>query len=372
MGVLLTEGWGGRRIWKGSAWAELYYGLYAELSGDANFSMTSTGKFPNNIGSVFARLKINVVFDTNTLDNSNTFEVAEGSSWPLTRGPVSIPTVKERNLYDRNITVGLSFGERRAVRVVSTLSGIERVPGTTGFDRVFELPARAWATPNAPTVPSYTVDANGVDILASISGNQLDPKADRYWDGLSHQIKRPDGSVSGPIPGMGSDKTRKITGLELNKRYEVQFRSWNEDGGASPWSAPLVVYTKPAAPTMLDAKRIVATPTSVQLRWSHNTPNDGKCVVERRMAPTDAWAQVGESPTRATSFVDQNVPTGVTPQYRVRVRTPDGLAVSDYSGVVAADVGSIKEFIPGIGSIAVGSDKVKKVMLGTTQIWYDP
>ena len=53
MAVVLSEGWGGNRVYKGSAWMELYYAVKGELNGDPAWSLTGNGKLPNWMTSVF-------------------------------------------------------------------------------------------------------------------------------------------------------------------------------------------------------------------------------------------------------------------------------------------------------------------------------
>ena len=95
MGVRFTEAWGGNRVYKGSAWMELYYAVDGELNGDPAWSLTGNGKIPNSMTSVFLVLHIVAVFDSNTQDNSNTF-IQNGAHWPGYSGSVSIPTVREK------------------------------------------------------------------------------------------------------------------------------------------------------------------------------------------------------------------------------------------------------------------------------------
>ena len=368
MGVRIAEAWGGNRVYNGGAWMELYWAMDAELTGDPAWSLTANGKLPNSHSSVIARLKINVVFDTNTLDNSNNFNYS--GSWPAFNDSVSIPTVKERTIYNNTILIYPLFGDTYNLRVIASLSGIDRVPGTTSFDRWISMPARAWATPNAPTITGYSFNGDGTIATVSVSGHQRDTAQDRYWQNLDHSIYHSSTGWAESLGGSGGDTSRSFSNLVGNREYQVTFRTWNEDGGVSAWCTAQKVYTKPAAPTLTQVKRKTADPTKVDISFTNGAAYPGTHKVERRMTPSDAWSLVANVLPPGNLYTD-TVPTGSTPEYRVRTASFDGKLYSNYSNVLASDVGTIKQYIPGVNSIYVGGSKVTKVMLNDQQIWLD-
>ena len=169
MGTRVHEAWGGNRVYNGSAWMELYHALELELYGGVNVQLTGNGKIPNDNSSVLGRLRVNAVFDANTLDNSNTFTLG-GGVWPSFSGAVSIPTVSERQVYNQTALLYPDFGSSKTFRVTASLYGIDRVPGTTSFDKYLPIPARAWATPNVPTISNARVVGNTAYL--DVSGHQ--------------------------------------------------------------------------------------------------------------------------------------------------------------------------------------------------------
>ena len=367
MGVRITEGWGGNRVYNGGAWMELYWGLDAELNGDPAWSLTGNGKIPNSYSSVIARLKINVVFDANTLDNSNNFNYS--GSWPAFNGSVSIPTVKERTIYNNTILIYPLFGDTYNLRAIASLSGIERVPGTTSFDRWISMPARAWATPNVPTITGYSLNSAGTTATVGVSGHQRDTAQDWYWRNLDHRIYHSSTGWVESLGGSGGDTSRSFSSLVDNREYQVSFRTWNEDGGVSSWCTAQKVYTKPAAPIIGTVKRKTTDFTKVDISWTTAAAYPGRHYIERRMTPADSWAALANVGSSVSSYTD-TVATGTQPQYRARTISYDSKIYSDYSAIGTSDIGSVKEFIPGVNEIYLGTTKITKVFTNNKEIWF--
>ena len=367
MGVRITEGWGGNRVYNGGAWMELYWGLDAELHGDPAWSLTGNGKIPNSYSSVIARLKINVVFDANTLDNSNNFNYS--GSWPAFNDSVSIPTVKERTIYNNTILIYPLFGDTYNLRAIASLSGVDRVPGTTSFDRWISMPARAWATPNVPTITGYSLNAAGNTATVGISGHQTNPGQDKYWQAIDRTIYSQATSWVESYGYANNTSSFVFSSLALNQEHRVGFRSWNEDGGLSAWTSWLHIYTKPAAPIIGTVKRKTTDFTKVDISWTIAAAYPGRHYIERRMTPADSWAALTNVSSYVSSYTD-TVATGTQPQYRVRTISYDSKIYSDYSAIGTSDIGSIKQFIPGIKEIYLGSTKITKVFTNNKEIWF--
>ena len=332
-GPRVAEGWGGNRVYNGSAWMELYWILAAELYGDPTWSLTPTGKIPNQHNSVLARFQVQAIFDANTLDNNNTFKMSPGSSFPNFSGSVSIPTVKEATTYNDRVLIYPTFGSAYSLRAICSLTGIERVPGTTSFDRWVSIPARAWATPDAPTVVSSSVNTAN-KLTLTISGHQTNAGQDKYWERTAWTIWRSETnswSETHDQPGNLSSFTWDVA---PNQQYYVGARSWNEDGGVSAWTPWEVRYSKPAAPSSLSAARHPTTSTTVQLSWTNNAPYADGYRVYRWSG--SSWVNLGL--TTSTTFNDTNQPLSSTPQYRVEAKTPDN-TYSDPSLAVIAPLG---------------------------------
>lgn len=367
MGVRIAEAWGGNRVYNGGAWMELYWAMDAELYDDPPWSLTANGKIPNNNSSVLARLQVLAVFDANTLDNSNSFNYS--GSWPAFSGSVSIPTVKERVIYNNTVLIYPLFGNTYNLRAIASLSGIERVPGTTSFDRWISMPARAWATPNAPTITGYSLNSDGTIATVGVSGHQRDTAQDRYWQNLDHSIYHSSTGWAESLGGSGGDTSRSFSNLVGNREYQVTFRTWNEDGGVSSWCTAQKVYTKPAAPVIGTVKRKTTDFTKVDISWTVAAAFPGRHYIERRMTPADSWAALANVGSSVSTYTD-TVATGTQPQYRVRTISYDSKIYSDYSAIGTSDIGSVKEFIPGVNEIYLGTTKITKVFTNNKEIWF--
>ena len=346
---------------------ELYWGLDAELNGDPAWSLTGNGKIPNSYSSVIARLKINVVFDANTLDNSNNFNYS--GSWPAFNDSVSIPTVKERTIYNNTILIYPLFGDTYNLRAIASLSGVDRVPGTTSFDRWISMPARAWATPNVPTITGYSLNAAGNTATVGISGHQTNPGQDKYWQTIDRTIYSQATSWVETYGYAKNTTSFVFSSLALNQEHRVGFRSSNEDGGVSAWTYWLHIYTKPAAPIIGTVKRKTTALTKVDISWTIAAAYPGRHYIERRMTPADPWSPVNNVNSSVSTYTD-TVATGTQPQYRVRTISYDSKIYSDYSAIGTSDIGSIKQFIPGIKEIYLGSTKITKVFTNNKEIWF--
>ena len=367
MSVRILESWSGNRVYNGGAWMDLYWAMDAELTGDPAWSLTGNGKIPNSYSSVLARLTIRAVFDANTLDNSNSFNFS--GSWPAFAGAVSIPTVQERTIYSSTVLVNPEFGSVTNLRAIASLSGVERVPGTTSFDRLIAMPARAWAKPTVPTVTGYSLNAAGDTATVTISGNRTNAGQDQYWQTLDKRIYHISTGMVEALGLSGGETALTFSDLVANRRYQAEFRTWNEDGGVSDWSTSLNVYTKPNAPTIAQVKRKTTDLTKVDVAWAVTAAFPGRHYIERRMTPADSWKALANVNPSVSTYTD-TVATGTQPQYRVRTISYDSKIYSEYSSIGTSDIGSVKEFIPGVKEIYLGTTKITKVYTDNKEIWF--
>lgn len=362
----ITDGWGGNRVTVSGKWMELYYAMDADLS-SGTVTLTGNGKIPNEHAAVLARLVIVAAFDANTLDNSNSFQLS--GSWPSFNGSVSIPTTNSAQIYNQTVLITPFFGQTYNLRATPSLSGIDRVPGTTSFDKWLSMPPRAWATPAVPTIPGYSFDSSGTVATVGVSGHQRDTTKDRYWRTLDHRIYH---SSTGWVESSGlsgGETSFSFSNLVGNREYQVGVRTWNEDGGSSAWSTSLRVYTKPAAPTITQVKRKTTDFTKVDVAWAVAAAFPGRHYIERRMSPADSWTALANVDPLVSTYTD-TVATGTQPQYRVRTISYDSKIYSEYSAIGTSDIGSVKDFIPGVKEIYLGTTKITKVYTNNKEIWF--
>ena len=365
MGARVTAGWGGNRVYNGSKWMDLYYFFDVELAGDPPFALTGAGKIPNANSSVLARLKIHAVFDSAVTDTSNTR--TQSGSWPSASGSVNISNTQETAIYNQGFYISPTFGATKPLTTTAALSGIDAFPGlTTNMTKTLQLPARAWGVPVVPAITGYTVNDDG-EATVTLSGNQNDTGADKYWQYVDLQILRPSGWAA--ASGLAGNTTSyKFLGLVPNNRFEIQARSRNSDAGDSGWSNSLYVYSKPTAPTIISAIRNAGDRTKVDVSWVNTAAYPGTFVIERQATPADAWVPIGTAPSTANTYTD-TYPKGFRPMYRVRVNSPDNSIASDYSDTAQADMGNKKQYIPGIGEIYLGMERIERVYWQGTELW---
>ena len=134
MATRVYGAWSGNRVYAGTDWMDLYHSLELELTGGGDVQLTGNGKIPNGNASVIGRHRVQAVFDDITQDNNNTFTLG-GGVWPSFSGTVSIPSVIETQVYNQTVLLYPTFGSQKTYRVTASLTGIDRVPGTTSFDK---------------------------------------------------------------------------------------------------------------------------------------------------------------------------------------------------------------------------------------------
>lgn len=327
MGTRIYAAWGGNRVYNGSAWMELYHALELELTGGANVQLTGNGKIPNDNPSVLGRQLVDAVFDSNTLDNGNTFTLG-GGVWPSFSGSVSIPTVSAKQVYNQTALLYPNFGSSKTFRVTASLTGIDRVPGTTSFDKYLSIPARAWAKPDVPTV--IGAEVVGSTVYLDVSGHQNNQAADKYWQAQDKTIYDYATGQWTETYGLAGNLTYHSWPVVENNSYRLGARTWNEDGGLSAWTPWARIYTKPTAPTGLTAVRRSGDRTTVDLSWNNTAAYVGSTRIFRWSGTT--WVEVGSVSGTGTTWSETR-PLGSNPEYRVRTRVPDGSVQSDSTTV---------------------------------------
>lgn len=360
--AVVSQDFVGNRVFNGTHWMQFYY--YYELDG---ITLTSTGKIPNNyVGEVVCRLKIEIRFDIIVNDGNNTYTFS--GSWPNYTGPKTLTNNTHFLLSNEVVRRTPMFGAGINLSASGSLTGIGEVPGTASYNLSLTCPAKAWAAPEIPVITGYEISSVDSSVTITISGNQTDISLDKYWETIEYKLLK-NGSLESQSAVTGNQTQIVFANLASNTKYEALVRSANSDAGPSVgWSNYLTIYTKPSAPSTIQAKRKTTDPTKIDITWSINAAYPGFHYIERRTTPAGSWSQIGTSTSSDTSYTDTYA-TGTTPEYRVRTITPDSKTYSDYSGIVMADSGAIKQFIPGVNEIYHGSTKVTKVYFQNKMIW---
>ena len=327
MATRIAEAWGGNRVYNGAAWMELYWAVDGSPSGDPVWSLTSRGKIPNGYATLSAILIVNASFDSNTLDNSNTF-TQNGTTWPYFSGSVSLPTVSSRTVYQQGVNVSPKFGSTTTLNIKASLTGIDRVPGTTSFTKNLAFPMRAWAAPNTPGVVSATLTGNLLRL--TINGHQLTAANDRYWGATNWTIYNSVTGAWAETSNQANNKTYHEWTVDEDQYYRVGAYANNEDADTRNWTPFVTIYTKPDWP-MLVVSRQSADKTKVNVTINNYATYPARHRVYRKTTANPSWMEVGSVAHGATNVYVDTVPLGTNPTYRVLTETPENAARSDYS-----------------------------------------
>ena len=227
--------------------------------------------------------------------------------------------------------VPLKYGENAAVlNITASHGGVDKVgnsgsPFTATLNSDFTLQHRLYHTPSIPIVAGY---ANGNAIHMVISGHQLDPKQDRWWEDIDVTIC--DQGVWTETHNVGNTTTEFEWNVGVpNSMYLVGARSKqsNQQGvvfvpdDMSAWGGWATIYTTPAVPSSVQAKRRTSDRTQVDITWTNNAPYATTFEVFRYDTGAGDWVLLGA--TTVTSFTETRTYSD-TSKYAVRALTPDG------------------------------------------------
>ena len=108
----------------------------------------------------------------------------------------------------------------------------------------------------------------------------------------------------------------------------------------------------PPAPTSLTAQPV--SPTPVDLSWADVAGEEG-FKVERKLASSSTWSQIGTTGANVVSYVDTNsgLTAGTSYNYRVRAYTTAGN--SGYSNTVTGQHSVTFSQLPGCGALRIRS-----------------
>lgn len=148
------------------------------------------------------------------------------------------------------------------------------------------------------------------------------------------------GVVCPLITSKASGQTGVIIGGPLlvtndNKGFTWYQVRWNDGGSTTGWSCENYlerVVAGPSAPTGLTAT--AASSARINLSWLDSSNIEAGFYVERAIASSGPWLQIGTVAAGVTSYADQNLYPGSTWFYRVRSYNSAG--TSSYSATVNA------------------------------------
>ena len=185
-----------------------------------------------------------------------------------------------------------------------------------------------WATitvgpPNAPSIYAYPLDSDAVGIYwTDTSDNESGFRIQR-------QVEGEDFSTIATVPA--GTTSYSDSGLSPNTTYCYRVVAYNAAGEAiSNVYCVTTPNAPPAAPSELEAR---ATASEIYLMWQDNSENEEGFIIERSQGggPFSEIARVGAN---VTSYVDTELPSGVTFCYRVCAYNGEGN--SDYSSQACA------------------------------------
>ncbi len=245
--------------------------------------------------------------------NEDSFKIERASaSSPQTFVEVARVGPNATKYSDPNLAVNTSYFYR--VRAINA-----------GGHSAYSNEAGATTLPNLPGAPTQL-------IAATVSNRQIDLTwEDRATDEDSFKVER--GSISAPgapvaykqIAALRANTTGfSDTTLAANTSYLYRVRAYNR-AGHSGYSNPANAITlpnPPAAPSTLVANTI--SNTQINLSWQDKSGNEAGFRIERKMAVTDAYVEIGKVAANVTNYSDNSLEALNTYFYRVRAFNAGG------------------------------------------------
>jgi len=219
-----------------------------------------------------------------------------------------------------SITLVTNFGSESGSWTVEVVN-----PGQTSSGQ-YTFPVSV--TAGAPTITGVTsVTAGPFPQNVTIHGLNFGTSATVSLRNLSTGVQQ-----TGIAPGQAS-----LTQLTVSAAFPAP-SSWAAQvvnpGGVRSAEYPFAVVATaiaPAAPTNLAA---VVSGSSVSLAWARNSTNENGFKIERAIAPSGGFSEIGTTGPGVLAFLDQAVTVGTSYSYRVRAFNVVGN--SDYSNSITA------------------------------------
>lgn len=223
-----------------------------------------------------------------------------------------------------------------------------------------------YIVPARPGVSLSNVSGKG---RVTLTGHQLIPTTDQYWETIDWEVAIDDGDWGGGGTGLSGATTTLDFTLAADNRYRVRARAVNA-GGPGLWGYSGFLYTPQAAPSGLHGNRTHGT-DEVQL-WTDSWSQWTSLIrVERSTNGGSSWTVLG-SYTPGDTYIDTLSPTQ-TALYRFQGQTDSPIVSSEYSNelFVSAVLVTDKTKLPGVNRIYVGEDRARQIFAGAARVWTD-
>lgn len=255
------------------------------------------------------RLRIYYNSTLGVSDSSNDFDVT-GGDWPSRSGSVSLSIPSgggQQLIYDETVRFYKVYGSAYTVDFDAELTGVNfwgesQVISTSGDS---EVPARAYATPSAPSTPVVSrvsdVEHSLVwTVNASTAARVQSQKVQRrYWNGSAWSGWA---TVANLTPDYTSNTAQAYTDgtTEANKLYQYRIVAVNSTAETAS-EASGRVYTTPAAPSAVSAAKDASGDVVLTITHATSIP-DVDTVTESSTDAGSSWDPVetvdGKASTR--------------------------------------------------------------------------
>ena len=233
----------------------------------------------------------------------------------------------------------------------------------------YSNPASVSTGYNVPAAPGVSLSNVSGKGRVTLTGHQLIPTTDQYWDTIDWERSVDDGDWGGGATGLPGTTTTFDFTLAADDRYQVRARAVNA-GGAGPWGYSGYLYTPPTAPTGLHGNRLFGT-DEVEL-WTDDWSQWTSLIrVERSTNGGSSWTVLG-SYTPGSTYTDRLSPAQ-SALYRFQGQTDVPIVSSEYSNelFVSTQLVTDKTKLPGVNRIYVGEDRARQLFAGAARVWTD-
>lgn len=245
----------------------------------------------------------------------------------------------------------------------------ETPQGVNKASGAYSNPASVSVGYNVPARPGVSLSNVSGKGRVTLTGHQLIPTTDEYWETIDWEVSIDDGDWGGGATGLSGATTTLDFTLAADNRYRVRARAVNPSG-AGPWGYSGFLYTPQAAPSGLHGNRTHGT-DEVQL-WTDSWSQWTTLIrVERSTNGGSSWTVLG-SYTPGDTYIDHLSPAQ-SALYRFQGQTDTPIVSSEYSNelFVSSQLVTDKTKLPGVNRIYVGEDRARQLFAGAARVWTD-